>query len=148
SSHAALPTTIGRCIELVWGDTKRRPCLSAESAKQVAVTTDPATGAVTAAVKRWSTAKTTEAVLYLPDRIERYSAPVTGATGGGFTLVDTIDNPLSGAVPIVPFTNSDRLLDDGASEIADLAPLVDALNKTLADMLVASEYTARPRRWA
>jgi hypothetical protein len=29
-----------------------------------------------------------------------------------------------------------------------LKPLVDALNKTVADLLVAQEYTARPRRWA
>lgn len=44
--------------------------------------------------------------------------------------------------------NSDRLLDNGRSEIRDLVPLVDALNKLLADMLVASEFLARPRRWA
>lgn len=139
--------TLGRSAVLVWGDKQGRPVISAESAKQVATLTDPATGSVTAAVKRWSTAKTTEAVVYLPGRIERYTAPVVGATGGGFTLTSTIDNPL-GTVPVVPFVNSDRLLDEGVSEIADLAPLVDALNKTLADMLVASEYTARPRRWA
>lgn len=139
--------TLGRSFVLVWGDKQGRPVLSAESAKQVAITTDPGTGTTTAALKRWSTAKTTEAVLYLPDRIERYTAPVVGATGGGFTLVSTIDNPLD-VVPVVPFVNSDRLLDEGVSEIADLAPLVDALNKTVADMLVASEYTARPRRWA
>ena len=27
-------------------------------------------------------------------------------------------------------------------------PLVDALNKCLADMMVTSEYVGRPRRWA
>lgn len=139
--------TLGRSFVLVWGDKQGRPVISAESARQVAVTTDPGTGVVTAAIKRWSTEKTTEAVLYLPDRIERYRAPVVGATGGGFTLVDEVLNPLQ-VVPVVPFVNSDRLLDEGCSEIADLAPLVDALNKTVADMLVASEYTARPRRWA
>lgn len=34
------------------------------------------------------------------------------------------------------------------SEIEDLKPLVDALNKSLADMMVTSEYVGRPRRWA
>ncbi len=34
------------------------------------------------------------------------------------------------------------------SEIDDLRPLVDGLNKLLADMLVTSEYVGRPRRWA
>ena len=33
-------------------------------------------------------------------------------------------------------------------EIDDLKPLVDALNKSLADMMVTSEYVGRPRRWA
>jgi hypothetical protein len=38
--------------------------------------------------------------------------------------------------------------DWGYSEISDLMPLVDALNKSLADMMVTSEYVGRPRRWA
>ena len=57
-------------------------------------------------------------------------------------------NPL-GMVPVVALRNSDRILDDrGCSEIDDLKPLVDALNKSLADMMVTSEYVGRPRRWA
>ena len=51
-------------------------------------------------------------------------------------------------MPVVELRNGDRLLDDGVSEIADLVPLVDALNKSLADMMVTSEYVGRPRRWA
>ena len=38
--------------------------------------------------------------------------------------------------------------DYGCSEIDDLKPLVDALNKSLADTMVTSEYVGRPRRWA
>ena len=72
----------------------------------------------------------------------------TGATITGFTTVEVIDNPL-GAVPVVNLRNSDRLLDEyGFSEIDDTIPLVDALNKSLADMMVASEFVGRPRRWA
>ena len=42
-----------------------------------------------------------------------------------------------------------RIIGDcGSSEIDDLKPLVDALNKSLADMTVTSEYVGRPRRWA
>lgn len=139
--------TAGTGFVLVWADQSGRPVISADSAKQVSVLTDPATGDVTAALKRWSTDSTTEAAIYYPDRVERWTAPVTGATSGGFTLSKTVPNPL-GAVPMVPFTNADRLLQDGVSEISDLAPLADLLAKTLADMAVASELTARPRRWA
>ena len=62
--------------------------------------------------------------------------------------MDVIANPL-GAVPVVNLRNTDRVLDDyGSSEIDDLKPLVDALNKSLVDMMVTSEYVGRPRRWA
>ena len=120
-----------------------------ESAKQVAVLTDPGTRQVVAAVKRWEDKdrNTTEAVLYLPDQIVRLRAPQTGAVTG-YTAVDTITNPL-GVVPVVDLRNTDRIVGDwGTSEIDDLRPLVDALNKSLADMMVTSEYVGRPRRWA
>ena len=54
----------------------------------------------------------------------------------------------SSVVPVVRLKNSDRLLDDGVSEIDDLRPLVDGLNKVLVDMMVTSEFVGRPRRWA
>ena len=65
----------------------------------------------------------------------------------GFKTVQVLPNPL-GVVPIVPIRNSDRLLGPAASEIDDLVPLVDALNKLLVDLMVGSEYAGRPRRWA
>ncbi len=61
--------------------------------------------------------------------------------------METLPNPF-GIVPVVPLRNGDRLLGPAVSEFADLIPLVDAQNKVLSDMLVASEYTGRPRRWA
>jgi hypothetical protein len=36
----------------------------------------------------------------------------------------------------------------GESEIADMIPLADAVNKLATDMMVTSEYHAMPRRWA
>ncbi len=138
----------GDSYVIVWADALGRPNVTIESAKQVAVQRDPATRQIVAAVKRWETQATTEAALYLPDRIVRLRANSTGATITGFNTVETIPNPL-GVVPVVNLRNSDRLLDDfGSSEIDDLMPLVDALNKTLADLMVTSEYVGRPRRWA
>lgn len=137
----------GASYVIVWADQFGRPKVTVESAKQVAVLTDPGTRRITAAVKRWETAKTTEAVVYLPTEIIRLRAEQTGATTAGFTVVETLENPL-GVVPVVRLKNSDRLLDDGVSEIDDLRPLVDGLNKLLADMLTTSEYVGRPRRWA
>lgn len=138
----------GDSFVMVWADAQGRPKVTVESPKQVAVQRDPGTREITAAIKRWETAKTTEAVLYLPNSITRWRANTTGATTAGFELIQTIPNPL-GVVPVVDFRNGDRVLTDrGESEIDDLMPLVDALNKVLADMMVTSEYVGRPRRWA
>lgn len=138
---------LGASYVIVWADQFGRPKVTVESAKQVAVLTDPGTRRITAAVKRWETAKTTEATVFLPTEIIRLRAEQTGATTAGFKVVETLPNPL-GMVPVVRLKNSDRLLDDGVSEIDDLRPLVDGLNKVLVDMMVTSEFVGRPRRYA
>ena len=139
---------LGSSYVIVWADESGAPHVTVESARQVSVLRDPGTRRITAALKRWETATTTEAVLYGPDTITRLRANHVGAvTFGQFSTVEVLENPL-GIPPVVALRNSDRLLDDGVSEMADILPLVDALNKLLADMMVSSEYFARPRRWA
>lgn len=136
----------GNSYVIVWA-SQGRPLVTIESPKQVAVIRDPATREVTSAVKRWRSKTETHVLVYLPDRIEHHRADNPHAATAGFQLIETIDNPL-GVVPVVPVTNADFLLGDGSSEIDDLIPLCNALNKYLADMQVSAEYTARPRRWA
>lgn len=133
----------------VWSNPDGSPRVAVESCREVVTRIDPGSRETVAAVKRWAdpVKKETHAVLYLPDRIERYRAAQDGAAASALTLVETLDNPL-GQVPIVAFRNSDLPLDDGVSEVADLTCLVDALSKLTADLLVSSEYGARPRRWA
>jgi len=138
---------LGKSYAIVWADSAGNPKVSIESPKQMATIIDPGSRRITSAAKRWETLTTTEAVVYQPGWITRYRANNLGATTSGFNVVDRIVNPL-GVVPVVEFRNGDRLLDDGVSEITDLIPLVDGLDKSLADMLVTSEYAARPRRWA
>ncbi|PQP38793.1 phage portal protein [Mycolicibacterium austroafricanum] len=142
---------LGDSFVIVWADRYGRPRATVESAKQVAVLTDPGSRQIVAGIKRWEEkpANVTHAVLYLPDRIVRLRAEQVGTvTATGFNVVEEITNPL-GVVPIANLRNTDRILGDrGGSEIDDLKPLVDALNKSLADMMVTSEYVGRPRRWA
>jgi hypothetical protein len=139
---------LGQAFVIVWADSDGSPRATVESAQQVAVKRDAVTRQVVAAVKRVRTKTTTEAWLYMADVVQHWRANTPGAATAGFDLIETIPNPL-GVVPVVPLTNSDRLLDeDGCSEIEDLKPLVDGLCKTLADLAVAQEFTARPRRWA
>ena len=138
---------LGASYAMVWADPFGRPKVTVESATQVGVLTDPGTRRITAAVKRWETTTTTEATVFLDDLLIRLRAEQTGATTQGFRTIEEIPNPL-GVVPVVQLKNSDRLLDDGVSEIEDLRPLVDALNKVLVDMMTTSEFVGRPRRWA
>lgn len=137
---------LGRSYVIVWADAAGRPLVTVESPRQVTALRDPGSRRIVAAFKRWETPTSTEAVLYEADQITRLRA-TAGATTVGYDVVQTIPNPL-GVVPVVEFRNGDRLLDHGVSEVDDLKPLVDALNKTLADMMTTSEYVGRPRRWA
>ena len=141
--------THGRSFALVWARPDGSPRVTIESAKQVAVSRDPADRTVTAAVKLWAQGGGQRAVTYEPDRITRWAtdAPGAPADAGAWRVIETIPNRLA-VVPVVPIVNGDRLLDvDGTSEMADVLDLTDALAKTLADMLVTSEFFARPRRW-
>lgn len=141
---------LGDSYAIVWADAFGRPKVTVESAKQVAVLCDPGSRTVYAGIKRWedTNLKTTEAVMYLRDKIVRLRASQQGAVASGFKTVEELANPL-GVVPVVNLRNTDRIIGDwGSSEIDDLKPLVDALNKSLADMMVTSEYVGRPRRWA
>ncbi|RIK16411.1 MAG: hypothetical protein DCC50_04985 [Acidobacteria bacterium] len=138
---------LGDAYVIVWAGRDGAPLVTVESATQMAVTTDPATRKVTSAVKRWEGSDGTHAVHYEPDRITKWHSPGAGATTTGFRKVDTLDNPL-GTVPVVWLRNGDRLLDRGVSEMTDVLSLTDALVKLTTDMLTASEYAARPRRWA
>ncbi|GCA97170.1 phage portal protein [Mycolicibacterium sp. NCC-Tsukiji] len=151
---------LGTSYLTVWAGVDGRPQVSVESARQMSMLVDPGSREPIAAAKRWNTATTTEAVIYRPDRIERLRANSSGATTAGFELVGVIDNPL-GVLPVVQFSNMSRIVDNsllwndarifrilGRSEMADVIDLTDAVTKLLTDMMVASEVTARPRRWS
>ena len=143
----------GRSFVIVWADKSGNPVVTVESPRQVAVLRDPATRQVTAALKRWIVNGKGHAVLYEPDKITRLVSDANvvdpaAMPSTSWSTSETIRNPL-GVVPVVPVVNRGRLLDvDGASEMADVLDLADALNKLVADMMVTSEFYARPRRWA
>jgi hypothetical protein len=159
----------GRSYTVPWIGQDGRARISVESARQVSVLADPGTRQVVSGAKRWYTQQgqglgSTRAVLWLPDRIEEYAANA-GAAAGGFQLQSVTPNPL-GCPPIVQFSNQGRLLtswgDRGldeisfparlllnvASEIQDIIGLSSAISKLCWDLMMSSEYTGRPRRWA
>lgn len=83
----------------------------------------------------------------LSDKIDHYELYEEPLEGGG--VVPAIEDHGIGEVPLFEFhVNYDMNTGKGRSDLADAVPLIDAINKTLLDMLVASEYTAAPQRWA
>ena len=58
-----------------------------------------------------------------------------------------MDNPL-GSVPLYALENNPRLLGGGRSDILGLLPLQDAIDKIVADSIIASEYSSLRQRWA
>lgn len=141
---------VGTSYLVVWVDRYGKPVITVESAEQVITSHDPITREVTGAVKRWfekdhQGVVVDEHVMYYgADKITHYVRDPNGV----LTSRGELDNPL-GVPPVVPLLNFDRINDEqGHSVIDDMGHLVDALSKLLADMLVASEHVARPKRWA
>ncbi|GAA0406265.1 phage portal protein [Streptomyces luteireticuli] len=52
-----------------------------------------------------------------------------------------------GVVPVVPFHNRTRLTGKPASDLVNVIPIQDAINKTVSDALTASEFCAWPQRY-
>lgn len=137
------------------------PKITYEDASEVVVDHDPGDRRVRrAALKRWEgDEKTTFAVLYLPDRIEKWKRPtragvtLSSSAVAGWVPWETdgepwpLPNPLA-VVPVIPLANRSRLVAAPMSDLADIVPIQDAYNKVVADMIVASEFAAYPQRYA
>lgn len=98
--------------------------------------------------------------LYFPDRIEKYitrskCTALPDRPQAFDTFVDDTRGETShiiyhnyGQVPVFHFTNNAPCGSFGLSELRDVIPLQDALNKAVIDMLVAMEFHALPQRYA
>lgn len=149
---------------IVWANEadKRTPVITVESPFEVI--TDDAPGATMrrAALKRWIDADDGKwrATLYLPNAIYKYTSKRTAKQSKNPAAQNFWDqrqqpgepwplpNPV-GIVPVIPLHNNPRLGpgQQAVSEIASVIPIQDAINKTVTDMLVASEFVAYPQRY-
>lgn len=95
--------------------------------------------------------------LYFADRIEKYASrtktpsglPVGAAAFERYQPADEpwpVPLPAGGRVPVFAFANNGRTNSYGVSELHDVLPMQDGVNKTLADMVVAMEFAAFPQR--
>lgn len=146
----------------------RSPKITIEDPLQTIVEYDTGTRERIVGMKRWSDpgAKRTYATLYYPNRIEKWQTATWQDAGGRFRLptgqfassesweprsVPGEAWPLPhslGVVPLVPLVNRPRLLGEGESEIKQVIPIQDAINKIAVDGLIASDASAFRQKWA
>lgn len=153
----------GEVAVIVWTDpaNEREAVIYPQKPDRVAVRYSEETpGRIELGVKAWiQPDKRARVTLYYDDRIERYVTPTR--TQGGIPekaerLIEwtgTPDapeefetlNPVE-RVPIVMFGYDSEEGEPGRSRLTDVVPLQDALNKVVADMLIAGEFQAVPQR--
>lgn len=146
------------------------PAVTVEHPSQMIVAFSPSNRRkVLAAFKRWvDDDGTIRANVYLPDSVHKYRTRDTSQVYDAWVQAGTttpselalewspyvptgaednvVVNPL-GVVPVVPIPNRPRLLRPAASELRSVIPVQNAVNKLIADLMVASEYTAFAQRW-
>ena len=116
-------------------------------------------GVIDLAAKMWQDEDTEQMRLnlYFADRIEKYrtvqkqkTVPSDWQAFEPYQPDDDTEWPVrlrvNDTVPVFHFGNNARINSYGTSELRDIIPLQDALNKALMDQMVASEFAAAPQR--
>ena len=157
----------GRSYGLVWGDEAGAAKISIESPHQMIAWRNPMNRRWEAAAKRWVEEDGyAYAFTYTPDQITFLKSRNSHAdqsdlygevdqvhdlshlSPNEWEVLEETPNPL-GELPVVVIPNRPRILEpEGVSELADVLPLSDAINKLCTDMTVTAEFHARIRRWA
>lgn len=157
----------GDAYVIVWPDETGFPVISPQRAELCHVQYDIENPAKVAwACKGWLDQDMQRARLnlYYADRIEKYvtRTKVQQDGSGGSMFPERVNSwveweeddatwPLEnpyGVVPVFHFANDADVGMLGKSELKDVIPLQDQLNKAVIDMMVAMEFQALPQRWA
>lgn len=147
--HAQETLTLGRGYVTVGTNEEdpEHPLITVESPREIAVDIDKRHRRIRAAVRMYDhepgEVLPRFATLYLPDSTQWLERDGRG----GWTVLDRDDHRL-GRVPIVMFLNRRRLGNwDGASEMKDVIPLVDAAARSLTNLQIAGETHSVPQKW-
>ena len=148
--------TMGDGYVIVWPDDNMNVQIWPQDAEQIVVEYDPDNeGRIRRAAKLWQIDDGRYRLnLYYDDHIRKLVTrtkklvrPNVGDAKNFVPFEDdpVVDNPY-GVVPVFHFPNR-RTARPGVSELRDVVPLQDGLNKAVADMLVTMEYAAFKQRY-
>lgn len=155
----------GDAYMLVWPDPEEptRPRFYPQRATDMIVRYDrERTDTIVLAAKLWREGKRHRLNLYYIDRIEKYQTTKDGddlpEKANGFERYQEPGEPWpvlyrdvpipDGRVPVFHLAFGGGIGQCGRALLHDVIPLQDALNKTLADLMVASEFGAFRQKWA
>lgn len=162
-----LSSLITGCGYVIVGPGNGGPQITVEDERQVVAELEPGSSRVRrAAMKRWAEDDgTLRAVLYLPDGIYKFRSRDVMAKQGGRPWADAVwlrwepqGEPWPvpwgitvGGLPslaVIPLRNRPWHGGEFESELEQVIPVQDGVNKLVADMLVAAEFAAFRQRWA
>lgn len=166
---------MGDAYAIVWpesieenGVTEVLPRIYINSAGSTVIRYDSDTKKKLVAIKAWKTADNKWRInFYYPDATWKYVTPdkkddfpkdlaqlvlftpdpLLIEQGVEFAEPNPVPNPYN-EIPVFHLANNSKEGDFGRSELANIIPLQDALNKACMDMMVAMEYGAYPQRYA
>ncbi|MFJ3084372.1 phage portal protein [Streptomyces halstedii] len=133
----------GRAYVVVWGDEAGEPIATPVSAEEMAVQYKPGSMTELEAAARFFQDSWGRTWVTLWTETYVYEVPL-GKTEWEQGV--RRPNPL-GRVPVVPFHNRSRINGDPYSDLHNVIPIQDAINKITSDALLASETAAYPQRW-
>ena len=142
-----------------WDEVESKPRWSHQISEMIVPHYNEVTREIDWASKKWlqhteiGAEPVTRLNLYFPDRVEKYLA--RGGVWAKFQDEDDTDWPVPWVmrdgsplgVPLVHFRNRPLGMDFGNSEINDIIPLQDMLNKTLIDLVMILDTQAFPQRY-
>jgi hypothetical protein len=142
-----------------WDEENARPRWTHQPAEMIVPHYNEISGKMDWASKKWlqhpniGDDPETRLNLYYPDRVEKYVA--RGGVWSPFLDVDDPEwpTPWLGSngeplgIPLVHFRNKPLGEDFGVSEISNIIPMQDLLNKTLIDLVMVLDTLAFPQRY-
>lgn len=133
----------GRAYVIVWANKKGDPIVTPVSAEEMVVQYKPGSHTELEAAARFFQDAWGRQWVTLWTETYVYEVPL-GKTE--WEQGTEQKNPLK-KVPVVPFHNRARLVGEPYSDLANVIPIQDAINKITSDALLASEFAAWPQRW-
>jgi len=133
-------------------DGSGRALIQVVPAQQAIVLLDPAQPSRRlAGMRMWvdDDAQMERCIVYTPSDVVWYERDPNATSAAWVRDSDGSGVNRLGVVPLIPMPNNPGLLDrQGRSDLANVIPMQDAVNKLVADMMVASEFAAFRQRWA